>query len=354
MKRINIFMPKLKYGGMELSLINFLNYSNITKNYNVHLYLVYVEKRELLDKIDNKVTVHEFTRSWDLKGKIITALKAFCMLIKTPKSDISISYSNHHRLLATLTRKSSKNSILFVHSDLNRYTTLKEQKSIKSKIKFDKFNKIICVSKVVKDSIIDLYDDNIAKKCFIVPNYVDGDRIVALANEKIKEKINFNIPTFISIANHVEEYKNIMAIIAAAHSLKKLKYRFQVILIGSGKDTVTYVNAINGLKLSKEFILLGSKENPYPYLKKSKALLFTSKYEGYGMVLDEARVLNIPIISTGSGASFDICSEGYGIITDNIVGEMQNILDNKKIKTPAFDYQKHNMLITKSYDEIIR
>ena len=275
------------------------------------------------------------------------------MYLVTPKSDLSICYSNHQKILSILSRKSAKESILFIHSDLDRYTDEKSRNKIKKKINFDKFTKIICVSQKVKESLLNLYNKNLEKKCYIVPNYVFGERIIKLSKEKIKEKINFNIPTFISIANHVEEYKNINLIIDAAYELKKENIDFQVLLIGSGKDTTSYEQKINALDLVDEVKILGSKENPYPYLKNSKALLFTSKYEGYGMVLDEARVLNIPIISTGSGASREICSSGYGVVTEDIVKAIKNAIKSKK-NNKDFDYNKHNNEITKKYDEIIK
>ncbi len=354
MKQVNIYMPQLKYGGMELSLINFINNSNICNEYNVNLYLIFARNRELINNIDDRVNIHEITGNWSVIGKLITALKLSIMYIKPPKSDISICYSNHHKILSDLTRKSSNNSILFVHSDLNRYQTKKEQKKIKKKIKFDKFKKIICVSSVVKNSLINLYDENIGDRCFIVPNYVDGEKIIKLSKESISDSIDFKIPTFINIANHVEEYKNISAIIKAAATLKKEKLSFQILLIGEGKDTESYKRMIEMLKLNNYVKILGSKSNPYSYLKKSKALLFTSKFEGYGMVLDEARVLNIPIISTGSGASYDICKDGYGVITDDIEKEIKKVLMTSSKKVIKFDYKKHNENITKQYKEIIK
>ncbi len=354
MKKLNIYMSRLKYGGMELSLINFINYSNICNNYKVELYLTYVINMELLQKINNKVKVHILCKGkWNLINKIITAVKFCIMCIKTPKSDISICYSNHQRILSILSRKSTHKSILFVHSDLDRYIDKKSRIKLKNKIKFNKFTKIICVSQKVKESILKLYDKEIEKKCYVVHNYVDGERIIRLSNEKIKEKIDFNIPTFISIANHVEEYKNINLIIDSAHKLKQENITFQVLLIGSGKDTNNYEKRIKELGLDKNIIILGTKENPYPYLKMSKALLFTSKYEGYGMVLDEARVLNIPIISTGSGASYEICNEGYGVVTEEIAKEMKFFIKNNQ-HSKDFDYHKHNREITKKLDEIIK
>jgi len=355
MKKINIFMSRLKYGGMELSLLNFINYTEIARDNEVHLYLIYCCNNELLEKIDNRVKIHLLCKSkWNLTNKLKTGFKLLLMLIFPKKSDISICYSNHQKILSTLTRKSSKKSILFVHSDLNRYEEEQEQKKIKNKIKFDKFSKIVCVSEVVKGSIEKLYNKNIRKKCVVISNYVDGKRIINLAEEKSELDINYEIPTFINIANHVEKYKNINLIINTAYKLKKENYNFQILLIGSGEDTEHYKEMIKQYELEKYVYLLGSKSNPYPYLKQSKALLFTSKYEGYGMVLDEARVLKVPIITTGSGASKTICKDGYGIITKDLYKDMKTIIKDSKKNQKDFDFDSHNNEITNEYQKLLK
>ena len=355
MKKLNIFMSRLKYGGMELSLINFINNSNITKQYEVNLYLVYCLNKELLNNISKNVNIYLFCNDkWNILGKIKAMFSILKLLIVNPKSDVSICYSNHQRILSKLCRKSSDNSILFIHSDLDRYTNFKERNEIKDRILFDKFNKIVCVSEKTMRSLVALYDDSIADKCFVIPNYVDGERILEMSNEKIEESIDFSIPTFISIANHVEKYKNINSIIYSAYELKKKKLDFQILLIGSGEDTENYKTKIEELRLQDTILLLGSKSNPYPYLKKSKALLFTSSFEGYGMVLDEARVLNVPIISTGSGASVEICHDGYGVIVEDLTIALNHFLEKNIKNKKMFDYNTFNNDITKAYDEVIK
>ncbi len=356
MKRLNVYMTRLKYGGMELSLINVLNNAKFCDNYDVHLYLTFVINKELIDLIDKRVKIHLLCKGkWNLIGKGFTAFKLLGLLIKTPKCDVSLDYSTHKGILSKLSRKNSKKSIIVVHSDLDRYKDQKFRNKFKKKMAFDKFDNIVCVSTKAKESVINLYDKSIADKCIVIPNYVDGDAIIKKSKEEITEDIDFSIPTFISIANHVEEYKNINLIIESAKVLKDKQKKFQILLVGEGPDTHSYIDKINEYGLNDYVKVLGSKKNPFPYLLKSNALLFTSFYEGYGMVLDEARVLGIPIISTGSGASKEICNQGYGVVTDNITDAMVEYFDNKKTRESVpFNYQKHNSDITKKYQLIVK
>ena len=45
-------------------------------------------------------------------------------------------------------------------------------------------------------------------------------------------------------------------------------------------------------------ILLGNVTNPYPWIKKSKMLIHSSKFEGLPTVLIEALILNKTVISS--------------------------------------------------------
>ena len=55
-------------------------------------------------------------------------------------------------------------------------------------------------------------------------------------------------------------------------------------------------------KLENSFVLLGKKENPYPYMKEADYFCLLSEFEGYGMVLEEAKILNKAIIITDKAA----------------------------------------------------
>ena len=189
----------------------------------------------------------------------------------------------------------------------------------------------------------------------IIANYVDGEHIIKKSKESISENIFNDKFTFINIANHVEEYKNISSIIRVCNLLKN-KYSFQLLLIGSGPDTDMYRTLIKQYNLENHVLLLGTKANPYPYLVQSQCLIFSSKYEGYGMVLDEARVLGIPIISSDCGASKEIVNKNNGFIyytEQELEQAMISFLENEKQFKQEFKYEKFNDKITKEILNIL-
>jgi len=54
---------------------------------------------------------------------------------------------------------------------------------------------------------------------------------------------------------------------------------------------------------------LGKKSNPYPYIKQADYFCLFSYYEGYGMAIEEAKILNRRILITDTAAKE--CIEDY-------------------------------------------
>ena len=317
------------------------------------------EFEEYLDEIKKYVSVKVICPfKWNLFGKIVTYLKmnfdCFRMLFKK-KYDCAICYTHHHGILAKLTRVSSNNNICFVHTDLLKSRTKVELDKLKKKVCFDKFKKIICVSHCAKDAFLKIYP-NYNGKVVVANNYINGEDIILKSQEEIND-YEFDNITFINIARHLEFHKQVSLIIEAAKLLKKDKYHFKVLLLGDGPDHLMYQELIDKYKLNDVITLLGSRVNPYKYLKKSSAFVFSSKFEGYGIVLDESRVLGVPLITTDVADSKIIIDEGYGILCDNDINGiyvgMKKFLDDG-FESKKFSYKKFNNNVTKTIDEIVK
>lgn len=360
-KKMIIYMSKMSIGGMEKVLLNLLKQSNFTKNYDVTVYMLYSKEASYLKELENLVNVKLLWKdNWNLFGKLVCFLKIiidlFKLKLKNNKWDVSICYPYQHPILAKLALTSSKNNIIFIHNNLE----LKYGDKLKchcKKMQFDKFKKVVCVSNDALDSFKNIYP-NYMGKAVTINNYINGDEIVLKSKEKINDVDNSNLVTFINIARHEEVSKGISRIIKAASRLRNDGYKFRVILVGDGEDHQMYEDMVNDLGLEDIVLLVGNKINPYSYLKKADCFVFSSYYEGYGIVLDEARILNKPIITTDVADAKLIVDEGYGILCDNnvdaIYDGMKEYLDNGFILKKKFDYVKFNNKITKLLDNIVK
>ena len=117
-------------------------------------------------------------------------------------------------------------------------------------------------------------------------------------------------------------------------------------ILGKGEDYDKLQKKIQEYKLQENFILLGERKNPYPYIKNCDIFIQTSRFEGKSIVLDEAKILNKPIIATNYETVEDsIKHNETGIIvelnTHKIAQEIINLLaDDDKIKRIEQNLQK--------------
>ena len=87
----------------------------------------------------------------------------------------------------------------------------------------------------------------------------------------------------------------------AAYLLKKRGVKFHWYVVGDG-DRGAIEKYIDRYRINDCFTLLGAKANPYPYMKVADIYVQTSRFEGYCLTLAEARMLNIPCVTT----NFDV------------------------------------------------
>lgn len=122
------------------------------------------------------------------------------------------------------------------------------------------------------------------------------------------------------------------------------KHDIKLIILGDGKEKQVLENLIKVLNLKHLVKLIPFINNPDYLIKKAKALVLTSKVEGFPMVLLEALSLNTPVIS------FNCKSGPKEIIMDGVNGlliENQNITEltlalNKLIDDTFYANLKNN------------
>lgn len=355
--KLFICTPRISVGGMERAFINLLNMSDISKNYDVWAYIGYVKDKEYMSKLPQDIHVHVVCKgTWNIANKVKTVFKMLWNCLFMPKFNKSICFGHNNAFLSLLTRKASKDNVIFIHADLESRNK-KQLKNMKRFLKFEEFKKVACVSYKAQKSYKKYFNN---KDVFVINNYVDGKQILEEAredNEDIAKLFNNDTLTFVNICRQEEKSKKLSRLINTVYNLKQEKYEFKLYLIGNGPDTNMYKEMINNLNLQDYIIFLGQKTNPYPYIKNSSALVFCSIFEGYGIVLDEARVLNVPFISTDVADAKLIAKEGFGIVCDNskegIYKAMKEfIINGYKIEKP-FDYVKFNNNITERLNKLL-
>ncbi|MCM2284780.1 MAG: glycosyltransferase [Desulfobacula sp.] len=134
----------------------------------------------------------------------------------------------------------------------------------------------------------------------VIPNSINVARIKRLSRApspvdgSAKNSKRFR---FVCVARLAAE-KNHALLIKACCILKERSFPFEMVLVGGGPLENEIEDMICDHNLEGQFRLLGSVDNPYPVMASSDALVLSSNYEAFGIVLIEAMVCGIPVIAT--------------------------------------------------------
>lgn len=105
--------------------------------------------------------------------------------------------------------------------------------------------------------------------------------------------------------------------VEAARFLKKKCLKFKWFFIGEGTERNNLKRMIASYELQNNVILLGMQTNPYPYMAQADVYVQTSRHEGFGMTIAEAKILGLPIVSTNFDVIYNqIEHEKNGLIAD--------------------------------------
>ena len=135
----------------------------------------------------------------------------------------------------------------------------------------------------------------------VIYNYIDKNSIIKKAQQKMLENFDSDATNFVTVARLVKQ-KGIDRLIDIHNKLIKEGIDNNIYVIGDGPEKTKLEKKIREKNLENTFFLLGKKENPYPYIKHADYFCLLSYFEGYGMVLEEAKILNKPIIITDTAA----------------------------------------------------
>lgn len=331
MKKILFGITSLTLGGAERVLVDLTN--ALCDKYDVTIFTIYA-KGEFEKQLSKKVKVKslynvQYNELTNIKRKIIP-LKILLNKKNIYKKyiydnyDIEIAFlEGPITRLFSIKNKNTK-KIAWIHNDITKVfgNGLKSKlKKILDKRIYSKYDTLVFVSKdnlkkfnkEYKD-IRNKYLEPIKKE--VIYNYINKENTIKKAEEKNNIVFNKDMINFVTVARLVEQ-KGIDRLIEIHSRLIKNGLKHNFYIIGDGPEKEKLEILIKKQKIEETFKLLGKKENPYPYIKNADYFCLLSRFEGYGMVLEEAKILDKPIIITDTAAREAINDYSKAIILEN-------------------------------------
>lgn len=339
MKKIVFGITGLTLGGAERTLVDIAN--RLCYRYDVTIFCLYAGgelEKELSDKIK---LIHICKKRYDELSEFEQKYMALKILFSTKflyktyiwrKFDKEIAFLEGPITRIFSVGKDKKRKIAWVHNDISKVFG----KSFKSKLKafidkfiYKKYGTLVFVSNDNLKKFESTYKTKNNKK--VIYNFIEKDEVLKKSNSKAEVNFDEKTTNFVSVCRLVEQ-KAVDRLINVHSKLIKDGLIHNFYIVGDGPKKADLENLIKEKNVQATFHLLGKKENPYPYIKEADYFCLLTYFEGYPMVLEEAKILDKYILITDTAARETVENYDKSKIFENtekgIYEGLKNILMN--------------------------
>lgn len=289
-------------------------------------YLAKRRVKELGLKKDNQVELtysHRYT--WKYMDEINPGVEY----------DLAISFLTPHYIC--LNRVKAKKKIAWIHTD---YSTI--DIDIQTELRmWEAYDYIASISEKATEAFLKKFP-TLQDKVVGIDNIVTNSMIEEQANENVESELkkgeHFNLLS-VGRFSHAKNFDNVPLI---CQFILKRGIDVKWYLVGFGGDEQLIRESIEKYGMEDYVIILGKKDNPYPYIKACDIYIQPSRYEGKAVTVREAQILHKPVIITDFPTAHSQVEDGYdGVIVpldnegcaDGIINVIRDTeLQNKLVK----------------------
>ena len=348
MKKILIFSHAMELGGAERALLGLLEAIDTTK-YSVDLFLMR-HQGELLKYIPDNVNLLPENKKYSCLaipmkevirqcqfgvafGRIrgLFAARKRVKQLKLGDNDVALEYSHKYTLrympqvskeeydlaISFLTphyfvadKVRAKKKIAWIHTDY-AFVEVDRQSQLKM---WERYDNIISISDDVTKSFVKTFP-SLKEKVVMIENIMPMKYMQELANAFSAEKeMPQNSVSLLTIGRFSPQ-KKMDEIPQICKRIRESGIDAKWYLIGFGGDEALIRQRISEAGAEDYVIILGKKENPYPYIKACDIYVQPSRYEGKSVAVREAQILGKPVIITNYATAASQLKDGVdGVI----------------------------------------
>ena len=298
MKSIAIFQCDLRVGGIQKALVNILNEIDYSKC-AVDLFLF--DDQCFFDLPQHENLKIYFLKPYFWLNRLVyfELLRRYAKLPLPDKEyDVAIdfnSYRNECSVAAVTVR--AKKRVMWIHNDIEIKLRNEPKYRIlwhffREKLKY--FDEFCAVSPGIIDGfrrVSGITD----KRVTAIPNHVDSGEIFRKAALPLEgfavDKSKYNLCSVGRLC-HQKGYDLLFPMLA---EVRKHRDDLHFYLIGDGPDREKLEKLAGSLGIADMVTMLGNQHNPFNYLEQMDGFVLTSRYEGQGIVILEAKALGLKL-----------------------------------------------------------
>lgn len=223
---------------------------------------------------------------------------------------------------------------------------------------YEKFDRIFTVSDEVKEHFLSVYPEY-ENKTSVFNNILNQERIKKMAEHGEGFNDGFKGLRLLTVGRLTRQKRYDVAIEAMRLLKEKSVAPIRWYVLGEGDLRQELEQQIKSAGLENDFILMGVKENPYPYYKGCDFYVHATEFEGKSIALQEAQILGKPILATDCSGNREQIENGTdGILCELDPGQvceklLYMINNPEKCKGYAEKAKQKELCNTKGFDEFI-
>ncbi|MDX1700230.1 MAG: CDP-glycerol glycerophosphotransferase family protein [Melioribacteraceae bacterium] len=282
-----------------------------------------------------------------------------------------IQFNGYDRQNINLLARVDAKKAIYVHN--NMWREMQERRACHKATMnhaYSEFDRIAIVTEQLRESTLMFNCDDKKIKC--VENTHPHDLIVekSLKDVAFDEDTRCNIPfeqllsvlddkklnKFVNVARFSPEKGHERLIRAFERVYQKDKDSRLVIIGGHGALYKQTLLQANSSIANEAIIIIRSMSNPFPVMKKCDLFVFSSVYEGLGLVMLESLSVGVPVVSTDIPGPRGFLSKGYGtLVPDNEDGLYDGMMKflNGEIKAVDVDWKAYNRNAVEQFNQLL-
>lgn len=334
-KKVLFMIDSLTCGGAEKSLISLLPLLDFTK-YDVDVMMVnrggvfeqFVPKEVNIIPFPNQGGVlfnlcqllfsvmlrlypqhHGAELRWKAMGN---AYKRF-----EKKYDVAIAYQQGFPTYYVAEKVKAKKKIAWVNADITNVG----YKASFNRPFYDKMDYVVPVSDKLHQILADS-DFVDSCKLYTVLDILNVELIRTMSEDPMPTISTSSISSTNSLTlctvGRMVALKGYDLAVETARILKDKGLKFKWNFVGDGGERSAIEELIKKYNLENEIILWGMQPNPYPCMAAADIYVQTSRFEGFGLTIAEAKILGKPVVST----NFDVVHDQLTHEVNGLIAEM--------------------------------
>lgn len=360
-KKVAILLPWLKMGGTNKVALRFIrqlvDFSDVTLILSQNIGELRSEVPDGVNIIIDEMKPFKEIFQEDIKKfKVIHIIKdlIYYARVKTGKDsidnykylvgrhgfisndsfDCAISYHGQspERLLNLIYRVNADKKVAWIHGKIS----FTQDECLRMEKYYRRLDHFYFVSGPTMEAFIEKINVNPAK-CTVYYNPLDKNEILQMSDDSMDLEFNKNVINILTVGR-ISSEKGQDMVPAITRRLLDNGFNICWYLIGDGGMRPEIEKLIVKYNVQDNVILLGTKTNPYCFMKNCDIYVQPSYTEGYSTTICEAAILGKAIIGTSpSGGIKDQITDGNdGLIVDATINSLTNavmkLIENEELR----------------------